>query len=228
MTAPESQPAAPPRPAQRALLVAVSAAVTGLNWFPNRAWREAVRDLAGHPAYRGPWMVAEHALLYSTIPALAALVAWWWLARRQLMPPPRESFSLGAHPRRTVLAGLAGGLAVSALVLGVAALSGAAPLHAPDFDGWSALANTISNLWEDIWFSGLILLALIAATGRRWAGVIATSLVFAAIHTQYPLEFKVLIAVNASLMGAVRLWTGSLWTAWIIHQMSDMIIDSFL
>ena len=225
---PDPPPAAPLTAGQRVLLVAVTAAVIGLNWFPNRAWREAVSDLAGHPAYRGPWLVVEHALLYSTLPALAALAAWWWLARRRLVPPPRESFSLGAHPRRTVLAGLAGGLAVSALVLGVVAASGAAPLHAPSLDAWSWLGNLVSNLWEEIWFSGLVLLALVAATGRRWAGVILTSLVFAAIHTQYPLGFKVLIAVNASLMGGVRLWTGSLWTAWIVHQMSDMIVDTFL
>jgi len=224
----ELPPAAPLTLAQRALLVAVPAAVVGINWFPNHAWRRWVRDLAGHPAYRGAWMVVEHALLYSTIPALAALLAWWWLSRRRLVSPPRESFTLGAHPRRTVLAGVAGGLAVSAIVLGVVALSGVAPLHAMRFDGWSALANMISNLWEDIWFSGLILLALVAATGRRWAGVVATALVFAAIHTQYPLAFKALVAVNAALMGGVRLWTGSLWTAWIIHQLSDMIIDSFL
>jgi len=224
----EVPPAAPLTWAQRALLVVVTAAVIGVNWFPNHAWRDAVRDLAGHPAYRGPWMVVEHALLYSTLPALVALLAWWWLSRRRLVPPPRESFSLGAHPGRTVLAGLAGGLTVSAVVLGVIAATGAAPLHAPRFNGWSALANTISNLWEDIWFSGLVLLALVSATGRRWAGVVATALLFAAIHTQYPLAFKALVAVSAALMGGVRLWTGSLWTAWIIHQLSDMIIDSFL
>src|SRR4029079_17357558 len=224
----EAPPAAPLTWAQRAFLVAVSAAVIGVNWFPNHAWREAVRDVAGHPAYGGPWMVVEHALLYSTLPALAALLAWWLLSRRHMVSPPRESFSLGASPRRTVVAGVVGGLVVSALVLGVLAVSGAAPLHAPRFNGWSALANTISNLWEDIWFSGLILLALIAASGRRWAGLAATPVLFAAIHTQYPLGFKVLIAVNAALMGGVRLWTGSLWTAWLIHQLSDMIIDSFL
>jgi len=225
---PDRKPAAPLTAAQRVLLVAVSAAVVGINWFPNRAWRNAVRDLAGHPAYGGAWLVVEHALLYSTIPALSALLAWWLLARRQLMPPPRESFSLGAHPRRSLLAGLAGGLVVSVLVLGVIAASGAAPLHAPRFDSWSGLGNLFSNLWEEIWFSGFILLALVAATGRRWAGVVVTSLVFAAIHTQYPLGFKALIFVNVALMGSVRLWTGSLWTAWIAHQLSDLIIDALL
>ncbi len=214
--------------AQRVLLVVVSGAVVGVNWFPNRAWRSAVQDLAGHPAYRGAWLVVEHALLYSTIPALAALLAWWYLARRQLMPPPRASFSLGAHPRRSLLAGLVGGLVVSALVLGVIAATGAAPLHAPQFDPWSGLGNLLSNLWEEIWFSGFILLAMVAASGRRWAGVAVTSLVFAAIHTQYPLGFKALIFVNVALMGSVRLWTGSLWTAYIAHQLSDLIIDAFL
>jgi membrane protease YdiL (CAAX protease family) len=114
------------------------------------------------------------------------------------------------------------------VVLSLAGASGQAAFHAPAVDLWSALGNAVSNLCEEIVFSGLVLLALLAVTGRRAVAVVLASLLAAAVHTQYPLELRALVAVNGALMASVRLWTGSLWTSWIAHQLSDMVIDAVL
>jgi len=207
----------------RLLLVALPVGAWATSYHPGADWRAFVRRLAGRPEYRGPWMIAEHVLLYTTIPAIVALIAWWWLSRRGLLAPIRESFALH-DARRTVAAGVLGGLGISVVALGFLVAVGG-PLHAPHFDGWAALANVASNWYEEIIFRGLLLLSLVAATGRRDAGVVLSSLFFAATHTQYPVSFQALVAVNTMLLSWARLWTGSLWTAWIGHQVCDMVVD---
>jgi len=224
---PDRPPAAPLSPAQRVLVLSVTAAVVCLNWFPSPQLKSAARHLAGAPERIGPWLLVEHFFLYTTLTALAALLAWWWLARRGLLPPPRASLSLGDR-RRTIVAGLVVGLVVSAVVLSLAGASGQARFHSPEVDAWSGLGNAVSNLCEEIVFSGLVLLALVAVTGRRAVAVVLASLLVAAVHTQYPLELRALVAVNGALMASVRLWTGSLWTSWIAHQLSDLVIDAVL
>ncbi len=213
----------PVRVRDRFLLAVLPLAAWATSYHPGAEWRRYVRALAGRPAYNGAWILVEHALLYTTIPALAALVAWRWLSRRNLLAPASESFALH-DARRTIAAGIAGGLVVSAVAFGFLAATGTA-LHSPRFDGWAALGNVASNWYEEIVFRGLLLLSLVAATGRRDAGIVLSSIFFAATHTQYPVTLQAMVALNTALMSWLRLWTGSLWTAWITHQVSDMVVD---
>ena len=72
----------------RALAVAAVVAAVLVNRHPQWALNDWVRGLAGHPAYRGPWLLIEHILLSGSVIFLVSLIAWHLAAVRGALPPP--------------------------------------------------------------------------------------------------------------------------------------------
>ena len=212
--------------AKRVLVLVAAAAAFGTQWLGAPEWRGLVRELAGHPLRRGPWLAAEHVLIQSTVQAAACALVWVIAARLDALPPIRESLHV-REPRKIVLWALIGSAVIIALVCGVVAAMGQpfAP-HSPD--GWSVAGNVVSNFYEDFIFSGFVFVVLRRVTGNSWLAVVGVALLFAAVHTQYPLELRASIFVSGLIMGVARVRTDTIWTVWLVHMISDIVLDALL
>jgi membrane protease YdiL (CAAX protease family) len=92
--------------------------------------------------------------------------------------------------------------------------------------GWSFLGNLFSNFYEEWIFRGFLLVVAIRVTSNRAGGAILTSILFAAVHTQYPPALRILICLSTLAACWVLLKLRSLWPAWIGHQVVDVLGDS--
>jgi len=227
---PYDPPATPVPWLQRLLLVAGAAlAYLGGRWIGD-LWRHVVRGWFHQPAFRGSWVAVEHVLLYTTLSALLCWAAWWGFFRIGWMPAPRSVFRGPA--RKVIVWGILLGLAVfvfdlvALLVLHAAGAMRGPPLAWHPMTGWSFLGNLFSNFYEEWIFRGFLSVVAVRFTSSRAAAAIATSALFAAVHTQYPWALRVLIFL--STLGAcwVLLKLRSLWPAWIAHQVVDALGDS--
>jgi len=158
-------------------LVLLGAAAAYATWFVvSPVVRAAVRSAAHRLRHEGPWLVVEHALLYTTVPALACAVVWWWFARRGWLPPMRESLR-DPWSRRTWLYGIVATAAVVAIALfSVPLWGGAIAWKAPN--GRSIVGNLFSNFYEEFIYRGFWFAALVAVSGRTWVGVVLSSVIF--------------------------------------------------
>jgi membrane protease YdiL (CAAX protease family) len=222
-----------PTIAQRATVLLLTTAAY-LSWrWPSPLWREWLRARFGHPAYRGPWMVVEHALLYTTICAAACALVWAVLSARVAIEPVREALRVRSW-RETLGWGVAVGLAGTALVLAALWLgerAGALPsgvLGWRGFDGWSAIGNLFSNFYEEFIYRGLWFAALAFVCQRRAVAWVGSSLIFAASHGQYPHFIQALIFASSLLLCLARERTGAIWAPYVAHQLSDLIADLFV
>ena len=85
--------------------------------------------------------------------------------------------------------------------------------------------NCITNLYEEIICRGLLL----ACCVRYWnklSAVVWTSVVFGLAHGLT--EKSIMIALGAGLMAWAVLKAKSLWAGWTSHQLTDMLVDTFL
>lgn len=85
--------------------------------------------------------------------------------------------------------------------------------------------NCITNLYEEIICRGL-LLASCVKYWNRLSAVAWTSVVFGLAHALT--EKSITIALAAGLMAWAVLKAKSLWAGWTSHQLTDMIVDTFL
>jgi membrane protease YdiL (CAAX protease family) len=86
-------------------------------------------------------------------------------------------------------------------------------------------ANLFSNLYEELLARGL-LLAVTRKVGGKWFGMLWTSVVFGSMHSFG--WFALGIAMTAWVMAWVILKAGSVWAGWVLHQVTDMIMDSWM
>jgi hypothetical protein len=47
-------------------------------------------------------------------------------------------------------------------------------------------------------------------------------------HTQYPLPMQLMVVLVGGLLGWLYLRSGNLLAPWIVHQLSDMVLDAIL
>ena len=85
--------------------------------------------------------------------------------------------------------------------------------------------NGVTNLYEEIICRGL-LLASCVKYWNRLAAVVWTSVVFGLAHGLT--EKSITIALAAGLLAWAVLKAKSLWAGWTSHQLTDMIVDTFL
>jgi len=211
-----------PRSAPASLLAA-AAAFYLIGFWPTWWVRDSVLRAAGFPAYAGLWKFLPHLLLYSTLPAIAAAVAWIAFARAGVIAGP--SFGKGHRPLGKIL--LVGFGAIP-LVLGVLVATGqGAAIRWIDPDPWSIAGNVFSNFFEEFIFRGFLLTALAAVIGFLPAAVV-TSALWAATHTQYPLSLQVTIFVVGVVLAWVVKTARTLWAPWGAHMIMDVVLDSLV
>ena len=103
----------------RASLLAAAAVVYLIGFWPTWWLRDAVLAAAGFPAYAGLWKFLPHLLLYSTLAALTAGVAWIAFARAGVIDGP--PLGKGNRPLAKLLIV---GIGVVPLVLGALIATG--------------------------------------------------------------------------------------------------------
>jgi len=212
--------------AQRAGLLVATAAAISVQWVGGPEFRAFVRDLAGHPARKDAWLFGEHLLVQTTLMAAVCWLVWAVAVRLGAMPPIRESLHV-REPRRIVLWAAIASALIIGIVCGAVVASGQAfAPHHPDL--WGVLGNVFSNFYEDFIFSGFVFVALRQITGSTWIAVVGVALLFAGVHTQYPLELRASIFVSSLIMGVARVRTGTIWTVWLVHMISDIVLDALL
>lgn len=119
--------------------------------------------------------------------------------------------------------GLMAGLILAAIPLLIVASTG--QKFNPTVDVYRYGINCVTNLYEEIMCRGL-LLACCIKYWNRLAAVVWTSVVFGLAHGLT--EKSVAIALGAGLMAWAVLKAKSLWAGWTSHQLTDMIVDTFL
>ncbi|MBS0385514.1 MAG: CPBP family intramembrane metalloprotease, partial [Proteobacteria bacterium] len=208
---------------QRGILIAVAAAAYLVGFWPSWWVRDFVLHAANNPPYEGVWILIPHLFLYSTLQALFCLAAWTVLTRLHWMPGLRLS------PRWSTLGwGVGAGLvSIAVLVAFFFATGQGGAFHAPRIDPWNAGANIFSNFYEEYIYRGFILAALTAALGF-WPAAVLSSIAFGAVHSQYPLSLRALIAATAVLWAWVAKRSGGLLAPYAAHMTLDWLVDPIL
>jgi membrane protease YdiL (CAAX protease family) len=206
-----------------ARLLAAAAAVYLIGLWPTWWLRDTVLRAAGFPAYSGLWKFLPHLLLYSTLPALAAGVAWIAFARAGVIDAP--PLGKGHRPLGKVLIV---GFGAIPLVLGVLIATGqGSAIRWIDPDPWSIAGNVFSNFYEEFIFRGFLLTALAAVIGFLPAAAV-TSALWAATHTQYPLSLQVTVFAVGVLLAWVAQSARTIWAPWGAHMIMDVVLDSLV
>lgn len=92
----------------------------------------------------------------------------------------------------------------------------------------SILGNIISNSYEEFTYR-VVLLSISAYAFRSiWLGIIITAILFAVIHTQYPISLQIVVGLAAIFFSLAYVRSKSIFAALFAHQVSDMILDSIL
>jgi membrane protease YdiL (CAAX protease family) len=207
----------------RAAVLAAAAAIYLIGLWPTWWVRDTVLRAAGFPAYAGLWKFLPHLLLYSTLPALAAGVAWIAFARAGVLDAP--PFGKGDRPLGKILIAACGAIA---LVLGVLVATGqGSAIRWIDPDPWLLAGNVFSNFYEEFIFRGFLLAAL-AAVIRFWPAAVVTSALWAATHTQYPLSLQLTIFATGMMLAWVVQSARTIWAPYGAHMIMDVVLDSLV
>jgi len=165
-------------------------------------------------------LLFRHAVTFSLPTALVCLAGLWALDRASIL----RFITFAHNPRRALIEGLAWGLGFSALTCALFLAFGQE--LAPVWNPWSILGNLFSNLYEEIEYRGLLFAALLYAFRNKWIAIFASGFIFTWSHTSQP----ALLFAGTLMTGLFFAYpyhrTGNLLTPYIVHQLSDMIVDS--
>lgn len=207
---------------RKLLLLICAAAAYAVGFQPTWMLRDSVLAAFGSPAYQDVWILIPHLFLYSTLSALVCLALWLALIRAKWLPPMPFAFSRGV-----IIWGLVAGVATALASFAYFAIQMPDAIHAARFNPWIAGANIFSNFYEEFIFRGFLLAALTAVFGF-WPAAAVSSIAFAAVHTQYPLDLQALIAAFALLWCWIVRRAKSVWSAYVAHMALDCIVDPFV
>jgi membrane protease YdiL (CAAX protease family) len=207
----------------RTALLASSAVVYLSGFWPSWWLRDRVLGAAGHPAYSGLWKFLPHLLLYSTLTALLALLAW--IAHARAGQLERPAFGRGEHAVKAALQGAILGIAVT---LGAfVALGQTSAIRWIPPDPWSIAGNAFSNFYEEFIFRGFLLAALTRVI-RFWPAAVVTSALWAMMHTQFPLPLRVVVFLIGMVLAWVMSRARTVWAPWGAHMVMDIVLDSLV
>ncbi len=208
--------------AKKLVLVLCALGAYLVGFWPTWWLRDTVLSAFGQPAYEGAWLLIPHVFLYSTLSALVCLALWLALIRAKWLPPMPFALTRGA-----IVWGVVVGLISVAAAFAYFWLRMPEAIHAARIDPWNVGANLFSNFFEEFIFRGFLLAALTAAFGF-WPAAILSSLAFAGVHTQYPLELQALIAGLALPWAWAVRRAKSVWSGYIAHMTLDWLVDPFV
>lgn len=208
---------------QRAIVLACVALAYGSTWWPEH-W-VLVQGMAwlGEPRYAG--LVGKflpHFLLYSTLPALVCALLWLILSKAKLLAPIPLT-----RGNNLVGYGVLGALIAIAATIALIQATGMAPLRWIGIDPWGVAGNVFSNFYEEFIFRGFVLAGLTVVIGF-WPAAIVASGLWAAQHTQYPLDLRVLIGAIGILWCWIRLRARTLWAPYLAHEIMDTVLDAMI
>jgi membrane protease YdiL (CAAX protease family) len=213
-----------------AVLVAAAVPLIELFWGPESPPRRLIMAAVGNHEYRGPWILFEHAFVYTLTAAALSVILWVVLARRGLLPPLRDSLRF-TPSRPIVLWGVGVGLAVAGLNIAIFAvlawrglLEGFSLEYVPP-NGWDIGGNVISNFYEELVARGFLVVTMRMVFRNAPIAVAISSLFFGFGHTQYPMFERCFIAVAGAMQCIAYLRTKSLWAPYISHEVYDLILD---
>jgi membrane protease YdiL (CAAX protease family) len=238
---------------KRILIAAVFCLVFVSNFWPAKLLRNGIRNFADNPGYQGVWIMVEHIFLYTTLCALLTVFAWWGLSKRNILPHPKRSFGFGGSGSRVALFGIGSAAAIVLLNLtliligkALGGIDGAIEIglkfpHGDDW--WEHAGNLFSNLYEEIIYRGLIIVAIISLLKKKtssnavwenllwwhaWLGIVISGIVFGLVHTQYPLPHQLVLAIQGGASAWIFLKTKSIWTCWIQHVLIDVLMATLV
>jgi len=94
---------------------------------------------------------------------------------------------------------------------------------------WQSIAgNIISNFYEEFSYRFVLFSVAAYAFNNIWAGAIISALMFAVVHTQYPLTLQIVTGLAGLFFSIAYLRSGSLFAALVGHELADAILDSIL
>ena len=158
---------------------------------------------------------------------LAGTFAAQALILRAIERRPIDDVGLGRRAARPYLFALGAGIGAGAIGIPCALLLAGGELRAvaAPAGSWLAAAGSLAvylapaALWEELLVRGYPLLVLTEALGAP-AAVLATSVVFGALHLMNPnasLASAAVVTLAGVFLAAVRFATGSLWAAFAAH-----------
>jgi membrane protease YdiL (CAAX protease family) len=174
-----------------------------------------IRNLPSHP--NSPWLLANAAII------ILSLLAVFWPFFHYVEREPTGLFARRGWARE-LLAGLAVGVALFAIIVGiVAALGGYQVTGGSGLETlWEPLAGAalIPGFTEELLFRGILFRYVEKAAGS-WVALALTSALFGAAHLFNPGATwfsSFAIAVEAGIMlGAIYMLTRHLWAAMGLH-----------
>ena len=165
-----------------------------------------------------------HALAYWIVigAALYGLVAFGVFrcnARQVFLLPGRSAWSI----QKTIVITLVVAICEVAILLVTEWANLKYAMHPGDMAG-----NLVSNAYEEVWYRGFMLGLLIRFSGRPWYAILVTSLMFTLGHGQYVGWISVGFFVLAVPFAWITWKTQWILWAYILHNLVDWGIDSFL
>lgn len=202
-------------------------AVLGLTiivwWLSERYLRpfcgEALLNLK-KTAGDGPFI--QHLISQSLPVDLTCLVLFFIFYKLKMIPAPRFAGRTSVIFREGLLWGLLICLPTIPLALQFGYHLGFAP-------NWgSIVGNIFSNFYEEFTYRFFLFSVAAYAFRNIWAGLLTSALLFAIVHSQYPLSMQLIVGLAGIFFSMAYLRSGSILSALLAHQLSDMILDSIL
>jgi membrane protease YdiL (CAAX protease family) len=209
---------------QRAIVLLAAIVAYGANFWPLPQLQGLLFDWLDHPAYEGfKGAFLPHFLIYTAPLALWCGLLWFGLAVAGLIDPPRLR-----NVRRALVAGTIGGVvSLVGLFLFAWLAMPAGSVHWIPPQPWKIAGNVFSNFYEEFIYRGFLLAAFTRVTGF-WPAAVISSVMWGALHTQYPLSLQLLVVAFGIYWSWLAMRSRSLWAPYTTHMISDLIADCLI
>lgn len=168
----------------------------------------------------GPKVFLLHALAYTLTTAVLCFACHLFYVKRGYLQP----MSLTRNVGDAVAWGVLFALILSAITAGFFLAKGKDVNVV--FNWWDIGGNLLANLYEEVIYRGLLFSALLFSVRKPWFAILASGFIFMYSHTDQPALLAFGTVLTGVCFGYPYFRTGSLLAPFIVHQMSDIIVDS--
>ena len=170
----------------------------------------------------GPKLLFGHLFKFSLTSAAVAYIFIFLSARNGIVNLP----SLTRNFNASISWGLAGTLILCIFTVLVWVFAGGKFQFTVNF--YSIFGNIFSNLYEEVVYRALLLPAALLLLRNKWLALLVPTIIMAATHANYPWYLQLCVGLASLVMSLAYYETGNLFAPWLIHQLSDMVLDSIL